>query len=161
MRRETRIKRVLSFFLFASLILTAYAGAAEQKKPLTLQDMMKFKHIRNPVISEDGLWIAYGVQPDRGDGEARIHGIRSDKVFTVERGSRPVISKNSRWVAMIVRPKAVEMEKANKKKPKQGMALVKTPPGEVLQFEKVERFVFSDDSKWLAYMHFKEEEKPK
>jgi len=106
MRRETHIKRILSFFLFAILILAAYAGAAEQKKPLTLQDMMKFKHIRNPVISENGQWIAYGTQPDRGDGETKIHGLRSDKVYTVERGSRPVISKDSRWVAMIVRPEA-------------------------------------------------------
>lgn len=161
MRRETHIKRILSFFLFASLILAAYAGAAEQKKPLTLQDMMKFKHIRNPVISENGQWIAYGTQSDRGDGEAKIHGLRSDNVYTVERGGRPVISKDSRWVAMIVRPEAMEMEKASKKKPKQGMALVKTPTGEVLQFEKVERFAFSDDSKWIAYQHFKEEEKAK
>jgi dipeptidyl aminopeptidase/acylaminoacyl peptidase len=160
MRSEIHIKKILSYILFACLILAAYAGAAGQKKPLTLQDMMKFKHIRNPVISEDGLWVAFGVQPDRGDGEAKIHGLWSNKVYTVERGSRPAISKDSRWVAMIVRPEAVELEKASKKKPKQGMAIVETRTGEVLQFEKVERFAFSDDSKWLVYQHFKDEEKP-
>jgi hypothetical protein len=62
---------------------------------------------------------------------------------------------------MIVRPGAVELEKAKKKKPKQRMALVETSTGRVRQLERVERFAFSDDSNWLACLHFKEEEKPK
>jgi dipeptidyl aminopeptidase/acylaminoacyl peptidase len=155
------VKIVLSVFVFVSLIFVQYSAADEQKKPLTVQDIMKFKHIRNPVISEDGGWIAYGTQPDRGDGDARIHSFKTNKVYTVERGTRPVISKNSRWVAMIVRPGAVELEKAKKKKPKQGMALLETSTGTISQLEKVERFAFSDDSNWLAYNHFKEEEKSK
>ena len=161
MYRRINLRVALSVFLFASLILAVSAGAAEQRKPLTLQDMMKFNHIRNPVISEDGQWIAYGIQPDRGDGEAKIHSLSSGKVYTVERGSRPVISKDSCWVAAIIRPGAVELEKASKTKPKQGLALVEIRTGKIIQFEKVERFAFSDDSKWLAYQHFKEEEKPK
>jgi dipeptidyl aminopeptidase/acylaminoacyl peptidase len=160
MHWKMNLRRVLSFFLFFSLILAVSAEATEQKKPLTLQDIMKFKHIRNPVISEDGGWIAYGTQPDRGDGDASIHSLETNKVYTVERGTRPVISKNSSWVAMIVRTEAAELEKAKKKKPKQRMALLETSTGRIRQLEKVERFAFSDDSNWLACQHFKEEEKP-
>ncbi|UCE21570.1 MAG: hypothetical protein JSV46_04965, partial [Candidatus Aminicenantes bacterium] len=161
MTRRINIRIFLSLLLFVSLVFSVYSAAAEQKKPLTVQDMMKFKHIRNPVISEDGGWIAYGTQPDRGDGDARIHSLKANKVYTVERGSRPVISKDSGWVAMIVRPEAAELEKETKKKPQQGMALVETSAGKTIHFEKVEKFAFSDDSHWLAYQHFKEEEKPK
>jgi dipeptidyl aminopeptidase/acylaminoacyl peptidase len=161
MRREIKLNKALSFFLLVALLLIVSSAPAAQKKPLTFQDVMKFKHIRSPVISEDGLWIAYAAQPDRGDGEVKIHDIKGGKVFTVERGSSPVISKNSRWVAMAVIPKAVELEKADKKKPEQGMALVETRSGTVLMFEKVQQFAFSDDSSWLAFHHFKEEEKPK
>lgn len=134
-------------------------AAETGKKALTFQDIMKFKEIRNPVISENGLWVAYCTQPDRGDGEIKIQGVKEGKLFTVERGSHPVISKDSRWVAMAVKPKAVELERAKEKKPKQGMALLKTLTGEVIHFEKVERFAFADNAKWIAYHHFKEEEK--
>jgi dipeptidyl aminopeptidase/acylaminoacyl peptidase len=161
MTQRKNVKIALFVFVLVSLIFVLNSTAAEQKKLLTVQDIMKFKHIRNPVISEDGGWIAYGTQPDRGDGDARIHSLKANKVYTVERGIRPVISKNSRWVAMIVRPEAVELEKANKKKPKQRMALVETSAGRVRQLERVERFAFSDDSNWLACQHFKEEEKSK
>ncbi len=160
MTRRIKIRIVLSLLLFMSLIFVQFSAAVEQKKPLTVQDIMKFKHIRNPVISEDGGWIAYGTQPDRGDGDARIHSLKTNNVYTVERGTRPVISKNSRWVAMIVRPGAVELEKAKKKKPEQRMALLETSTGRVRQLERVDRFAFSDDSNWLACLHFKEEEKP-
>ena len=161
MHREIKLKRALSFFLLAGLFFIISAAPAAQKKALTFQDVMKFKHVRSPVISEDGLWIAYAAQPDRGDGEIKIHEIKGGRSFTVERGSGPVISKNSRWVAMALQPKAVELEKADKKKPEQGMALVETRSGKILAFEKVQRFAFSDDCSWLGIHLFKEEEKPK
>ena len=161
MHRKIGLRITMALLLFWSLILISPAAGAGQKKSLTFLDVMKFKEIRNPVISEDGLWVAYSAQPDRGDGEVRIHGLKKGNVFTVKRGSNPVISKNSRWVAMAVKPEAAELEKAKKKKPKQRMALLETLTGEVVQFEKVERFKFSDNSMWLAYFHFKEEEKPK
>lgn len=159
MHRKIGLRITMALLLFWSLILAISAGENKQRKPMTFQDVMRFKEIHNPVISEDGLWVAYTAQPDRGDGEVKIHGIKVGKIFTVERGINPVISKNSSWVAMAVKPKAVELEKAKKKKPKQGMALLRTLTGEIIQFERVERFVISDDSKWLAYHHFKEEEK--
>ncbi|NQT79762.1 MAG: S9 family peptidase [Candidatus Aminicenantes bacterium] len=161
MYQKANLRIAMAVLLFWGLILFTPFSEAAEKKPLTFQDVMKFKEIRNPVISENGLWITYTAQPDRGDGEVIIHSIKKGKVFTVKRGSNPVISKNSRWVAMIVKPEAVELEKTKKKKPKQGMALLETLTGEVVHFKKVERFKFSENSMWLAYSHFKEEEKPK
>ncbi len=131
------------------------------KKILTFEDVMKFKEIHDPVISEDGWWIAYTAQPDRGDGEAVIHGLKDGSRFVVERGSRPQISKDSKWVVMAVRPKALDLEKSPKDKPKDGMALLDTSSGEIAHYEKVQKFAFSDDSRWMAFLHHKEEEKPK
>jgi len=161
MHQKMSARLALVLVLFLSVILIIPANEAVPKKALTFQDVMRFKEIHSPVISEDGLWAGYSAQPDRGDGEVKIHGLKGGKAFTVERGDRPVISKDSRWVAMVIRPKAAELEKAKKEKPKQGMALLETLSGEVIHFKDVERFSFSDDSKWLAYLHFKEEEKPK
>jgi dipeptidyl aminopeptidase/acylaminoacyl peptidase len=156
---KQRTKIAFLFLLCTCVLALGFSGENQQKKALTYKDMMQFKHIRNPAISEDGAFLAYGLQPDRGDSEARIHNIKDGKVFSVERGSAPKISKNSRWVAMVIKPRAVEMEMAKEKKPKQGMALLNARTGKTIQYEKVQKFNFSDDSRWLAVHFFKEEKK--
>ncbi len=35
-------------------------------KPLTVQDIMKFRSIQDAQIAEDGTWIAFTSRPDRG-----------------------------------------------------------------------------------------------
>jgi len=157
-KQHTKI--ALLFLLCAFALAFGFSGENQPKKALTYTDMMQFKHIQNPVISEDGAFLAYGLQPDRGDGEARIHEIKDGKIFSVDRGSDPKISKNSKWVAMLIKPKAVDMEKAEKEKPKQGITILDTQTGETKQYEKVQKFSFSDDSRWMAIHFFKEDKKP-
>lgn len=48
---------------------------AQGKKALTGTDIMKFREIHNPVISDDGKWVAYNAQPDRGDEERIVQSI--------------------------------------------------------------------------------------
>jgi len=156
-------KKASRILIACFLILTASSvyTVADQKKALTYQDIMRFKEVRNPVISENGLWVAYATQPDRGDGKVIVRGVKNGKEYLVERGSRPVISKNENWVAMIIKPLAAELAAAEKDKPKQGMALLDTRSGRVKELEKVKDFAFSDDSRWLAYHLFKEKDEVK
>jgi len=160
MLHKSSLKFYTVIFLVTGFFLFAYPSQAAQKKILTFEDVMKFKEIRNPLISENGLWLAYGTQPDRGDGKVVVHGLKNDAKFVVERGHQPQITKDSKWVGMIVRPKAVEMAKAPKDRPKQGMAVLETATGEVMHVGKVRSFAFADDSRWIAYLHHKGEEKP-
>ncbi|MGD8537684.1 MAG: prolyl oligopeptidase family serine peptidase [Candidatus Aminicenantes bacterium] len=157
MYAKTHAKLTWLLLLCICLLAQGFSGEQEPKKALTYKDMMQFKHIQNPTISQDGAFLAYGLQPDRGDGEARIHNIKENKVFTVDRGSDPLISNNSRWVSMFVRPKATDREKAEKDRPKQGLAILDTQRGETITYEKVQRFSFSDDSRWLTIHFFKED----
>jgi dipeptidyl aminopeptidase/acylaminoacyl peptidase len=154
------LKRQAMVFLILGFFLVLCPSQAAQKRALTFEDVMRFKEIRNPVISENGLWIAYGTQPDRGDGEAVVHGLKNGARFVVERGSRPQFTADAEWVAMTVSPKAVEMEKDPKDRPKQAVAILETATGDVTQVDKVQSFALSDDSRWIAYLHHKEEEKP-
>jgi len=149
--------------LIAGLLVLAVSAEAQSKKPLTFEDIMRFKEIQTPVLSEDGNIIGYATQPDRGDGEIFIHNLITDLTVSVPRGIRPQLSSNSSWAAAIVRPSAVDLLKESKDRPQQGMALIDTRSGEILLIEKVESFTFSKDSKWIAYKHFEEEkteEKP-
>lgn len=154
--KRHRIIFIINVFL-AGLALSA----AEVKKSLTFQDMMQFRSISGPVISEDGTCVAYALQPGRGDGEVRVQRLTEGKIFASERGGQPAFTKDARWLAASLRPRAEEMEKPEKDRPKNGMALLNLVSGQETRFEKVEKFVFSNDSLWLAYQLFKEEEPKK
>ena len=138
--------------------LLAFAGLAaaatlsgQGRKPITFEDLMRFKAIRTPAVSEDGRVLAYAAQPDRGDGEGVVHELAGGRVFKIPRGSSPAISGDSRFVAMAVRPPFEEAESA-KTPPKPSMALLDVRSGAVASFDRVDRFAFSADGKWLAYL---------
>jgi dipeptidyl aminopeptidase/acylaminoacyl peptidase len=146
------------------LVLAGPSLFGQAKKALTFTDMMKFRHLHNPVLSADGLWVAFASQPDRGDGEGLAVHVRTGQTHTVARGARPAISADGRWAAFVVMPKAVDLEKAGRDRPKQGMALVELATGKVHEIAEVDRFAFSEDGKWLAVLlhkkDVKKEDKP-
>ena len=143
--------------LFYGLTLSSDTA---KKKVLTFQDIMEFKEINNAAMSADGEWVVYNAQPDRGNGEVIVYGVSSDKSFTIERGIKPVISKDGKWAAALIKPDALTLEKAKKKdKPEQGMTLLETTTGKITTFEKIKKFAFSDDSRRLVYQFLPEKEK--
>ncbi len=148
--------RITLTVLAVIVVAASVSTAVSQSRPLTFEDLMKFRTIHDTVISEDGTWIAYQLKPDRGDAEVVIRSIEIADEIRVERGKKPVISKDARWVAVAVSPTFEELEKDEKDKngPKDGMALVSTGNGSVTLFDNVEKFAFSDDARWLAYKRF-------
>ena len=155
--------------LLTMLVATFVVEAGD--RPLTFEDLMKFRQIRNASISEDGTWVAYALVPDRGDGEAVVRSTMTEEIFRIERGSKPLISADGRWVAAAIVPTLEEREKAEAKrakkvsgknddKPKNGLSLLNLRTGSEERIEKVEAFAFSDDGRWLAFRHSEEKEKP-
>ena len=158
-----------------SVLIVLLAGSAvllAGDHPLTFEDLMKFRQIQDPSISEDGAWVAYGLAPDRGDGEAIVRSTISDTAFRIERGEGPEISADGRWVAAAISPTLEEREKAKAQrgkngngkddddKPKNGLSLVDLRDGSEQRIEKVEAFGFSDDGRWIAFKHYEEKKKP-
>jgi len=159
MTRKPCLRFILPAAIVLSLVLATAAQALE-KKALTYQDIMRFKEIRTPVISQDGLWTAFGLEPGRSDGVVVVRNVKDGTRYTIARGSRPVISGDAGWAAAIVLPGALETAKAKKQKPQQGLALLNLRTGEAEEFSEVQTFAFSEDSRWLAFHHFKPEESP-
>ncbi|MBU4493936.1 MAG: prolyl oligopeptidase family serine peptidase [Acidobacteria bacterium] len=155
-RRRTSlyIGIVLGLFILSS------AFAAGGQKALTFEDIMKFKEIRRPALSVDGSIVVYAVEPDRGDGGVFVHHRKTGAIYSVDRGSAPRISNNARWVVMTVRPAALETAKAEKDKPRQGMAILDTKSGEVVSIPEVQEYALSKDGEWLAYLLYKPKDQP-
>lgn len=149
----------MRYFLFFILTLhLVLMPATAQKKALTFTDVMQFRAIEQPVISDDGKWIAFTAQPDRGDGEVIVKPTNSASQFTIPLASHPVFAKNGRWMMAKINPPLEAQETARKdKKPEAGMALLDTSTGAVDAVEHVKAFSFSNDGNWIA-IHYEMQE---
>lgn len=160
MIKRKQARRVANFGFVLVFLFGLFLHGDTGKRPLTFRDIMKFKEIHNPVIAEDGNWVAYTARPDRGNGEVIVYHVSSRKSYVIERGEKPLISKDGKWAAAYIKPDALALEKAKKKeKLKQGLALLETANGQITSFEKVKDFALSDNSGWLVYHLLPEEEK--
>jgi hypothetical protein len=155
------MKRKLIIIIIA-ILLIPISLISQKKKPYTFDDAMKFKLIRETTLSDNGIWLAYTLVPDRGDRSLIIQSLNDSTKFIYERGSKPKISPNSHWAAFEILPKQVELENAGKKeKPKSKFGIMNLLNGKTITKSTVTSFEFSNNGKWLAYLYEVTDEKDK
>lgn len=168
------MKKFQVLFLILSLAVSFQLIAKDKKKTteipkvgkvkFTMEEAVKFQYIRGNNISYYGKWVSYDVMPDWGNGYTKIvRTMDTTKNFTIERGANGAFSNDELWFACFVRPKLVDQENAKtpKDKPKSSLALLNLETGTSKNFEKVKKFTFSENSKWLVYESDEEIEKDK
>jgi hypothetical protein len=74
--------------LFLSLIL-AFMVFSQQKKPLDNSVYDHWKNLRNAVLSDDGNYISYEINPQQGDGWLYLYNVRKAVPDSLPRGQRP------------------------------------------------------------------------
>lgn len=141
----------ISFLLV--LAAPSHGIRGQERKTVSFQDLMKVRQIRGPSISADGGWVALAAVPDRGDGEVLVYSTLGEATFSIPSGSGPVFSADGRWVAARLEPSFEARETATGgESPRPGLALLNTASGEVLEWEEIRRFGFSNDGGWLAFL---------
>lgn len=149
------VRSIAMVVMLVGLMTTSIFG---QGKQLTFEDIMKWEDITDPAISANGEWLVYGVSPDRGDGEVRVRHIDDGTIFTIELGDDPAITRTGNWVAAYIKPELAEELKAEKEKPRQGLALLNTQNGETVRKDSVRAFSLSNDGSWIAIHHHQSKE---
>jgi dipeptidyl aminopeptidase/acylaminoacyl peptidase len=143
------------FRAFFVLVLTELClpsgGVAQEKRAMTLRDVMQFKSIRTPAISDDGRIVAFEVRPDRGDGEVWVRVVATGKTVKVPRGTAPKITTDGRFVLATV---TAPFGSKGKNKPKNALAIVNVKTGSVTTIAKVERAIASKNGRFAAWTHF-------
>lgn len=126
------------------------------KKVFTFQDAMKFKSVAGQKISNDGKWIQFVANPDRGDGNLIIQSTKDTTHYNIERGAYGEFSDNSKWVAAKVLPKQIDLANAKTPAdaPKNSLSLLNISTSKVIEIESVKSFKFTNDAEWLIYHKF-------
>ena len=171
----TRLLALAAFFCAASVI------AQPTKRPIEHTDFDAWRTIATPVLSRDGKWLAYSVQPQDGDGDLVIRELVTGKerresvgllpppmtapneenpdAPPVPRAIRVAFTSDSRFlVATTYASKidAVAARKARKKPeemPKGGLLIVNLAGGDVMRVPSVKSMqVPSRGGAWVAYL---------
>ncbi len=157
-RPFVRAAALLVALVFCSATGSAQAPVASGKRPLTMEDLLSWKGIRFPTLSNDGRWMAYVLAPNEGDAEFVVRGTSATgKETRVAVGEPPAggpaagtpvaVSGNNRWVAYTVYPKAEEAKKARKDRrtlPTR-VGVIELATGAKREFERVRSFRFAGD----------------
>ncbi|MCC6396060.1 MAG: prolyl oligopeptidase family serine peptidase, partial [Bacteroidetes bacterium] len=144
----------------ALLILFACATQlyAADKKPLTHDVYDQWKKISGEVISNDGTWVLYVREPQEGDAALVMHNLRTQAGDTVQRGTGPAISFDSRFAAFLIKPPFAEIKKAKKEKkkademPRDSLGIVELGSDSVARIPRVKSFTFPEKGAgWIAF----------
>jgi dipeptidyl aminopeptidase/acylaminoacyl peptidase len=161
-------QRILLAAIFAAGLLRADEGT---QRAIQLPDILAWKHIQTPLVSNDGGWFAYKLAPGEGNAEVVIRNLKDGKEqrFSIGELPRPegngppivapprdlAISDDGKWAAFLVYPSAKEAKALRKqKKPLQNkLMLVELATGDKKEFDKIRRFAFSGERSTAIAMH--------
>ncbi len=142
----------LFFFLFFSFNLLA------QKKPLNHSVYDGWQSIGERMISNNGKWIVYTINPQEGDNELVIQSSDAQYKKIIARGYNATITEDSRFVIFKIRPfyKDTREAKIKKKKPddfpKDSLAIVELGEDSVWKKTRVKSYTTPEKSfGWMAY----------
>ncbi len=141
------------------LILTSTTVlSAVGKKPLSHDVYDGWKKITGETISHNGNWVLYVIEPQEGDAALVLHNLRTHVRDTVQRGTSPRISFDSRFAAFLIKPTFAEVKEAKKAKkkpdemPKDTLALLELGADSLIRIPRVKSFTFPEKgADWIAY----------
>ncbi|MEI9945433.1 MAG: hypothetical protein WDN26_14600 [Chitinophagaceae bacterium] len=126
-----------------------------------------WQSIGEKIISNDGKWVVYTIEPQEGDNDLIIQSSETNYKKTIARGYKALITEDSRFVIFKIKPFYKETREARIKKkrrddiPKDSLGIIelgketvwKTP---AIREYKIPKF----SSGWLAYNLEKKPESP-
>jgi dipeptidyl aminopeptidase/acylaminoacyl peptidase len=94
LRRAALLPATLATAMLLPATLAGGSGAAHAQtppapRPLAYTDADAWRNIATPVLSRDGKWLAYSVQPQSGDGELVVRDTASGKEQRANVGMLP------------------------------------------------------------------------
>jgi len=154
------------------LILTA-GSFAQSPKPLTLTDVLAWKHIVAPIASSDGRWFAYKLSPNDGDSTLVLKNVpggneqrfaigEMPRVENTDPGAPPpppvhdlAFSEDGKWLAFNIYPTVAEARALKKAhKPLQSkVALIELATAKKTEFEGIRQFDFSGEGSSALALH--------
>lgn len=149
--------RYVCFFIF---LFVVQQSVIAQKKPLNHSVYDGWQRIGQKLISNDGKWVVYTIDPQEGDNELVIQSTVSDTSYkkVIARGYNALITEDSRYLIFRIKPFFKETREATIKKkkseemPKDSLGIVELGKDSVWKTAGVNGYRTPEKSfGWVAY----------
>ncbi len=144
-------------YLFLLLFFVAVKSFA-QKKPLDHTVYDSWQSIGEKMISNDGKFVVYTVNPQEGDGELVIQNPQSKYKKTVARGYNATITEDSKYLLFKIKPLFQDTRQAKIKKkkgddvPKDSFAIIELGKDSIIKITRVKNYKTPEKSfGYVAY----------
>ena len=141
-----------------TLLLLSVTILFAQKKPLDHTVYDGWQSIGERMISNDGKWVVYSINPQEGDNELVIQSSDATYKKVVPRGYNATITEDSRYAVFKIKPFFADTREAKIKKkkaddmPKDSFAIVELGKDSVWKQPKVKNYKTPDkEAGWVAY----------
>ncbi len=145
--------------LIFCLALFSSALVFGQKKPLDHSVYDGWQRIGERMISNDGKWVLYTVDPQEGDNELVIQSADGQYKKTLARGYHAVMTEDSRFAIFRIKPFFKDTREARIKKkkpddmPRDSFAIVELGKDSVWKAARVKSYKTPEkESGWVAYL---------
>ncbi|HND95695.1 MAG TPA: S9 family peptidase, partial [Chitinophagaceae bacterium] len=145
-------------FGLSCLLLIVALSSMAQKKPLDHSVYDGWQHIGERMISNDGKWIFYTIDPQQGDNELIIQSADAKNKINVPRGYDAKITEDNRYVVFKIKPfyKDTREAKIKKKKPadfpKDSLGILELGQSAIWKRANLKNYKTPKESSgWLAY----------
>jgi dipeptidyl aminopeptidase/acylaminoacyl peptidase len=129
------------------------------KKPLTHDVYDFWKDIPERVISNNGVWFGYALNPQEGNGKVVFHNLNTQQVDSVARGEGLKLSTDSEFAMFKIKPQlsVTKAAKRAKKKrdemPKDSLGIYALSTKQLLKVPTVQSFKIGEKGgDWVAYL---------
>jgi dienelactone hydrolase len=180
MRNRIHNRHLFTLTLVACFTLLAFAANGDPEHPMTLADILAWKRIQTPVVTNDGGFFAYRLTPAEGNAEVVVRNLKTGKEERYPAGDRaastppppagtpptpgaaaagagggPTFSDDGKWVAFTVYPLTRDAKRMRRdRRPIQTkVVLVELATGKKVEFEKTRRFAFSGEKSAVIALH--------
>ncbi len=133
-------------FLLPLLLLLFTTVTAQNKKPLNHSVYDSWQSIGERLISNDGHYIVYAVNPQEGDGELVIQNPETKYKKVIPRGYNATITEDSRYVIFKIKPFFKDNRQAKIKKtkpddmPKDSLGIIELGFEEIVKVPQLKSF---------------------
>jgi len=151
--RSARWAAVLLFLCLSGAGTGAQQASPSHKKPITHAVYDSWKAIQGTKLSREGVWLAYSLTPQDGDGELVVRNLKTNAERRVPRGRDAVITSDEKFIVFNIAPIRKDVDAARKAKrcaedmPKPGVGVLDLASGRVTPLaDRVKSFRVSDES---------------
>lgn len=145
--------------LLPVLLFLFTAASAQNKKPLDHTVYDNWKSVGERLISNDGKYVVYTVNPQEGDGELVIQNPHTKYKKVIARGYSAVITEDSRFAIFKIKPYFQDTRQAKIKKktpeemPKDSLGIIELGKDSVLKIAKIKSYKTPEKAGgWMAYL---------